>query len=306
MPIRVSCSCGHALSVPDAYAGKSGKCPKCAQTIRIPASQAASDSPKTKAVPKSQGVVRSKPDPAKAAVPSQGGALDQLFADAGLGKKTGPVCPGCQAPIKQGSVICIACGFNLQAGQKIQGHTITATADKGPFEHKALNEADRFLKKESEDDEALKFVGWPWWVYLAFVIGIGMLITFGVIVREGSIRDENGELIQASAETLKGQIQRLSLIGALLVISLSISWMVTCMASLATQVTAFKEKVVCGLLSFIIPGYLYYYAISRRKKMWKTSFILLSWTFVSIVLLILTVVYFLNYVPPLEDVALPS
>jgi hypothetical protein len=306
MPIRVSCSCGHALSVPDAYAGKSGKCPKCGETIRIPAAKAASGSPKPPSVAPVPTKAKAPQTPAKTATPTSGGALDQLFADAGLGKKSGPVCPGCQAPIKQGSVICVECGFNLQAGQKILGHTLSVAADKGPFEHKALNEADRFLKKESEDDEALKFVGMPWWVYLAFVIGIGMLITFGVIVREGSIRNEDGELMQAPAETLNGKIQRLSLTGALLVISLAISGMVTCMASMATQVIAFKEKVVCGLLSFFIPGYLYYYAISRRKKMWKTSFILLIWSFAAIVLLVLTVVYFMNYVPPPEDTVLPS
>ncbi len=300
MPIRVTCSCGHALAVPDSYAGKSGKCPKCAQTIKIPSLDAAAKSSpaqSTKARPTSAKETASPP---KSAVASSG-ALDQLFAEAGLGKKTGPECPSCQAPIKPGTVICVACGFNLQAGQKLQGHTLKEVADRGPFNHKALNEADKFLKKESEDDEALKFVGAPWWVYLAFVIGIIMLIAFGVIIRDGSYRDESGNLVRAPIDTLTGQIQRLPFLGALLVISLSISTMVSTMASIATQIEAFKEKILQGVLCLFVPGYLYYFAISRRKKMWKTSFILLAWSFIAIVLSVLAILYFMNYVPPPEE-----
>jgi hypothetical protein len=299
MPIRVTCSCGHALSVPDAYAGKSGKCPKCAQTIKIPSLDSAAKSPSAKTPNLRPAITKEAPSPKPTA--SSSGALDQLFADAGIGKKTGPVCPSCQAPVKPGTVICVACGFNLQAGQKLQGHTLKEVADRGPFNHSALNEADKSLKKESADDEALKFVGAPWWVYLAFVFGIIMLIAFGVIIRDGSYVDESGNQVRAPIDTFKGQVQRLPFLGALLVISLSISTMVSIMASLATQIEAFKEKLLQGFLCLFIPGYLYYYAISRRKKIWKTSFILLLWSFIAIVLTVLTMVYFMNYVPPPED-----
>ncbi len=36
MPIRIQCQCGHSLQVPDQLAGKSGKCPKCSNVIKIP------------------------------------------------------------------------------------------------------------------------------------------------------------------------------------------------------------------------------------------------------------------------------
>lgn len=38
MPIKIKCSaCSNKLTVPDSYAGKRGKCPKCGEQIRIPA-----------------------------------------------------------------------------------------------------------------------------------------------------------------------------------------------------------------------------------------------------------------------------
>ena len=37
MPITFLCSCGQSLTVPSAYAGRSGKCPRCAQTVVAPA-----------------------------------------------------------------------------------------------------------------------------------------------------------------------------------------------------------------------------------------------------------------------------
>ena len=38
MPIKIKCSaCSNKLTVPDSYAGKRGKCPKCGEQIKIPA-----------------------------------------------------------------------------------------------------------------------------------------------------------------------------------------------------------------------------------------------------------------------------
>ena len=34
--IKFKCNCGQKISVPDKYAGKSGKCPKCKETCQIP------------------------------------------------------------------------------------------------------------------------------------------------------------------------------------------------------------------------------------------------------------------------------
>jgi hypothetical protein len=36
MPIEVTCGCGRVISVPDAHAGKRGKCPSCGSVVFIP------------------------------------------------------------------------------------------------------------------------------------------------------------------------------------------------------------------------------------------------------------------------------
>jgi len=37
MPITFHCSCGQSLTVPNAYAGRGGKCPRCSQSVVAPA-----------------------------------------------------------------------------------------------------------------------------------------------------------------------------------------------------------------------------------------------------------------------------
>jgi hypothetical protein len=41
MPIKVTCACGKVTNVPDAYAGRTGKCPACKQPVKVPMLEAA-------------------------------------------------------------------------------------------------------------------------------------------------------------------------------------------------------------------------------------------------------------------------
>ncbi len=301
MPIRVTCACGHAMNVPDAYAGKTGKCPKCSQSIKIPAGNSAPAKPTSVPAAGGSAVAPVKGASAKSATSSSKagasskptakpatGGLDQLFSEAGLDKKSGPVCPACQAPVKPGSVLCTACGFHLESGQKLQGHTLAAAESSGPFSNKTLNAADQSLKKEYEADEAIKFVGWPWWVYLAFVFGLMMAISFGVM-RQDQERDDNGQVIMAPAETLSGQIQRMPFLLAMSTIGCAIASMVAWMASIAVLVGAFQKKAVSGLLCLFVPLYIYYFAFKNRKTLGKGASILLTWTGISMALGVLVI-----------------
>jgi uncharacterized Zn finger protein (UPF0148 family) len=315
MPIRVNCACGHAMNVPDAYAGKSGKCPKCAQAIKIPA--ASGKSANVAAAPEKATKPKPSAAPAKPAAAGRaalGGAatspaaksgsnaLDQLLAEAGLTKNASPVCPACKSPIKAGSVLCTACGFHIQSGQTLKAHVSDAEAEQGAYEHKALNEADKNIRKEIADDQAIKFVGWPWWVYLAFVIGLVMVISFGV-ARQDQDRDENGAPILAAKDTFAGQIQRMPLLAGLAYMSTCVASMVVSMASLVVLVGAFKDKALQGILCIFVPFYVFYYAFSRRKKLGKAPGIMFTWTAIMILMLIATV-YCMITMPMLVDEAL--
>jgi hypothetical protein len=315
MPIRVRCDCGHAMAVPDAYAGKTGKCPKCSKPIKIPAATAGSPPGEKAPAPKpssakpataSSPAAKPQPKPASKTAATQakssGGALDQLFSEAGLDKKTGPVCPSCQAAIPPNTVICTKCGTNLQTGEKLQGFSIASAGNQGPFSNKVLNEADRSLRHEAAADEALRFVGAPWWVYLAYVLGLCMIIAFGAIAVESGTKDEaSGEIIRADPKSFRGFIQQLPFLTAALFIATCVSGMVVWLATLATYIAAFKDKVVAGLLCMFLPFYIYYYAITRRAKLGKTAWILLIWTILFIPISIGFFVSFAMNVKPPAD-----
>ena len=285
MPIRITCRCGQSLSVPDAMAGKSGKCPKCSESIRIPTPVSnAPAAPATAGKAISQGQKKVKPVEAK---PAQSGALDQLFADAGLEKKKGPECPSCKAPIDANAAMCVKCGFNLTTGQKVKGVAAEALVEVGRFSNRQLNDADKSLKKESEADEKAKYTGAPWWVSLAVILGLMTIIVFGVIMVEGLGPDENedGLSLKAPETTLRGKIQRLPLPNALLFVGSIVSIMVVVMAWIATCATAFRDKIGQGFLC-LIPPYPHYYSFAHRKTMGSTMWILWGWTVVLIALAI--------------------
>ena len=288
MPIRVRCSCGHSLSVPDQYAGKSGKCPKCGQMLKIPAVEAGGPAAAQAASAKSRPTATAtaakpvgKPAASAAPIPAASNPLDQLLSEAGIGKESGPTCPQCRAPVAAGQVLCVACGFHLESGQRLTGVASSTDAAQGQYSNKALNEADQSLRKEKAADDALKFVGAPWWVYLACVLGLCMVIAFGVIVKEGTVVDENGEYIRAAEGTIKGTIQRMPFLNAMLFIGMCVSGMVVWLATMATIAAAFQEKTMQGVLCLVIPVlYAYYYAFSRWKKIRKTGLILMIWSVV--------------------------
>ncbi len=65
MPIKLKCNCGQVLNVPEAMAGKTGKCPKCQAALRIPAAASA-----TAAAPATAKPAAAKPAAAPAAKPA--------------------------------------------------------------------------------------------------------------------------------------------------------------------------------------------------------------------------------------------
>ena len=75
MKIRFSCcSCGHKLKAMPAMAGRRGKCPRCAKTVRVPRLGAPAVLPT--AIP--PGVAPNGPEPVATATPVQRGALTRL------------------------------------------------------------------------------------------------------------------------------------------------------------------------------------------------------------------------------------
>jgi DNA-directed RNA polymerase subunit RPC12/RpoP len=79
--IRFNCAgCGQALEAPPEMSGETVECPSCGRAISVPAAGAASASP-----------------------PGAGG-----------------VCPACAARMDPGAVLCLACGYHLKLGRKLE------------------------------------------------------------------------------------------------------------------------------------------------------------------------------------------
>lgn len=263
MPIRVTCQCGQSLNVPETMAGKSGKCPKCQQLVKIPAAASANAGAPAKpaATPK-----QAKP---QAAGPQQtANTMAGLLDAAGLVQKTGTFCPHCDQPSKPGAVICTHCGFNFAEGTKVEGHK---SGEKRQFGNKNLNEAAEMMVREESVQKRLLATGAPWWTVFALFLGLVFFVAVILIkmdaAQTGKVSDIEwmariqkafwGPVIAAASGT--GM-----LIGAIF-------------AYLALIFTAFFESKKQGFLSLFIPLYIVYYMFSRIKSQRLFGTVIIIW-----------------------------
>jgi hypothetical protein len=260
MPIRVTCQCGHSLAVPDNLAGKSGKCPKCQQILKIPASNEAASSPVAKQNP------AAKPKPPAPAQPSS--SLDGLFESAGLSQKKGKLCPSCDAPIQPGSVICIKCGFHFEEGAQLTGFKST---QKKAFGNKRLNEAATMMEREAETESRLLNTGPPWWFLFSALAGL-LIFIGGAAIKMDAATTGN----KSSVEMLS-RIQSASMFTVLCASGGAACILVANFATLAILFTAFFESLKQGLLCFFAPFYIIYYMFSRIKSKALFSTVLIFW-----------------------------
>lgn len=129
MPISVVCQCGAKLNAKDELAGRSVKCPKCSQLIKIPGAAAAKPTeskPATPGKPVGSATEKAAKSPTKAApkaakpepVDALGGILDEMGVAAAPIKHE-IACPKCGAGMKEGAILCVACGYNTKTGKQI-------------------------------------------------------------------------------------------------------------------------------------------------------------------------------------------
>jgi len=257
MPIRVACQCGQTLNVPDQYAGKAVKCPKCQKGVGVPGgAKPAVVNPAVRKVG------------AASQVPASGGndALAGLFDEVGLTKREGVFCPSCDKPLPAGTSICVGCGFHLETGSKISGFQV----ETKEFGNQRLVEAAEMMKREVETEKRMLGAGTPWWMMLGILSGIVVMI--GAI----AVRMDATTSGQESTIPL---LRRIQVAGFLPVLAGAFGFanlLISNFASLAVLVTAFKESSKQGLLSLFVPFYAIYYMFSRiySKKLVPTVAIL--------------------------------
>ncbi len=222
MPIKVQCSCGAAFAAKDELAGKTVKCPKCKEPLRIGAASPAKGAP-AKAVPKATVAkpaakpavakpVRVKPIAEESAAVLPVTSTESLYDEIGLQAAavgTRP-CPGCTEPMPLEAIICIKCGYNARIGRRME--TAKMSGSEGDVGHGSvasslLEKAAQTIDDDAEADKKKTSEGMPWWVYLIFLAAlVGFLGTMLYLGNRAEwLKEEQKKKEQQQGQ---GQIQR--------------------------------------------------------------------------------------------------
>ncbi len=246
MPIQIRCQCGKSLNAPDTAAGKAVKCPGCQKVLQVPAKGS-----KTKAA-------ASPPTPAPAA--SAGNELDDLFDEEGFNQQIESVCPACKEPMAAAAVLCTGCGYHRESGVKFESHkTAGVDIDHGTL---ALNKAESDMIDAAAMQKKLAAgPGMPWWglALVLFVIGSGLVIA--TLAMNASRR------VDATAPA--------NPMGLFLLLSGVAVIMVSFGSYLMIVVHAFKQSTRDGLLTLLVPFYIFYYLFTTFRETWKYLFVAL-------------------------------
>ncbi len=273
MPLRVNCQCGVALNVPDTMAGKGVKCPKCQSVIAVaPSSNAAAAATATAKPTASKPAVAAKPAATKpaAAKPTATAsqdAMSKLLDSAGLKKREGIFCPSCDRSIPPGAAICVGCGYNLEAGSKIEGFEVEVKE----FGNKRLVEAAESMAREADTEKRLLKVGMPWWMMLAIILGVLFMMT-AILLKMDVKTSGNVSSVPLIAKLQSadyGPVIAFSVGGAACLVAL--------FSLIAIQGTAFKESLKQGLLCTLTVFYVFYYMFSRMKERKLGNTVLIFW-----------------------------
>jgi hypothetical protein len=231
MPIKISCRCGKALTIPDQMSGKAVKCPSCGQALKVPGSAG----------------------PAVAAAPATSGRMVELFDEEGFSQRVEAICPVCRAEMAAGAVLCTKCGYHKELGAQFESHkTAGVDIDHGTL---ALMKAEQDLIKDREMQHKLvSGAGMPWWglALVLFILGSGL--TIAVLAVNASRRVDESITFNPL-----GLFLMLSAV-AFTLVALGAYWMIV--------LHGFRTNGKKGLL-VLIPPYAFYYVYLHLRDTWR-------------------------------------
>lgn len=237
MPIRVTCTCGQAFAAQDQLAGKAVKCPKCGQSLRVPAA----------------------PPTAAAAAPASSAGLTSLLDEVGIKAHVADNrrrCPNCDLAIMDNAVVCVQCGFNTQTSTFVKGFQAKdPDADRfakilgghvkeghGAAAVAVLKKAETAIKDDVRDAKAIYRQGAP---ILMLVVALSFIGTLCITM------------------TLLPKNQSLRWSGLVLTLACNV---VALVFIIRIYVTAFTESIKEGLLVLFVPLYILYYVATRWSR----------------------------------------
>lgn len=247
MPIAVKCSCGKQLNVRDELAGKAVKCPGCAKVIRVTAggAQKSGAAARPRPAAASRPAVRPAPAPARS-------ELDDLFAEEGMDREMGKICPACRTELSPGAVLCTKCGYDLQTGERFDGHKVAGVdIDKGTM---ALDKAEQDMAHAARlQKEMIGKAGMPAWMLALVLFILASAMGIAVLAVNASRREET--------MAFKPMQMFMNLGGsAFLLVALG--------AALSLISMAFRSGLKQGLLSLTIL-YLFVFPFKHGKGTWR-------------------------------------
>ncbi|MCC6508562.1 MAG: hypothetical protein IT423_05620 [Pirellulaceae bacterium] len=279
--------------MPDSLAGKTGKCPKCQAALKIPAAdgapaKAASSSasagaaaqpsaagqthaaakPATKPVAQSAGkatpaaaataaaaapIARTAPAARVATAATSAAAVDDLFDEIGLKKKTCPTCPKCGGAIQKTAALCVHCGFHLETGEQAKGYQLQAELDE--FKNPFLQEAADNMHREDVSEERHAKSGTPWWMLVSFLLGSLCIGIAGIIIVDATMNEPEPE------GTLLGNLQR-EKFGVVAGVTFgAVGSMIAFFAHTSIAIFGFSKGAGTGFATLLVPFYAFYFGI---------------------------------------------
>lgn len=259
MPLKIKCDCGQVLSVPETAAGKKVKCPKCQKAVDVPASSAAPSAQATSkaaaavapATTKAAAPAASPVKTSKSPAPAATANMEQFFDEAGLKKKSGPVCPKCGASVTKLAALCVKCGFNLQSGEQIQGFAVKKEEDE--FKNEFLQAAADTMLSENIAGERHSKSGMPWWMVLAFLLGALCIGAGGVLIVDKLTNEPQPE------STFIGKVQKQNIGVIFGTTFILMAVFMSALANLSILIFAFQQSVGRGFACMFIPLYIFIY-----------------------------------------------
>ncbi len=255
MPIAVKCGCGKQLNVRDELAGKAIKCPDCGKVVKV-AADGASKKSGTAQKPRAAAPRPAAPAARPASAPSRSAParseLDDLFAEEGMDREMGKLCPACRKELPPGAVVCTKCGYNLQTGERVDGYKVAGVdIDKGTM---ALDKAEQdMVEAKRLQKEMIGKSGMPAWMLALVLFILASAMGIAVVAVNASNREE--------ATPFKPMQMFMNLGGSAFLL-------VTLGAILSLITVAFRSDTKQGLLSLTIL-YLFVFPFKHGKGTWK-------------------------------------
>ena len=152
------------------------------------------------------------------------------------------------------AVLCTKCGYNKETGMQLESHK-TAGVDIGHGTLALEKAADDLVKDQEMQKQLLAGGGMPWWMLVMVLVIGGGGLTLAVLA-----------VNSANQET---ETEGPGLLSSILMLTGATLSFASVVCVLIVAIHAFKQSIVKGLLTVLIPFYIFYHVFQHRSDVAK-------------------------------------